>query len=138
MYTIPMSGYTLLVVDDEPALRMVLNLALKADGHTVHLASDGQEAMDLLHGGLMPDALVLDNNMPNKTGIEVCREVRQNSAWDDIALIMLTAADDEKTQTRADDAGVDTLIPKALRNAELRSRVRAAVDKKKGIEPSSE
>ncbi len=132
-----MSGYTLLVVDDEPALRMVLNLALKADGHTVHLASDGQEAMDLLNAGLMPDAVVLDNNMPNKTGIEVCREVRENSMWDAVALIMLSAADDERSRARAQEAGVDTLIPKALRNAELRSRVRAAVDQKKGIDPSS-
>lgn len=129
-YNDPMA-YVFLIADDEPALRTVLSLALKMEGHTVEAVIDGQEVMDMLNGGLMPDAVIVDNHMPRKSGIEVCREIRSNPKWDAVALMLLTADEDEKIRNKAKASGADAIIPKALKNSELRGRIRETLDKKR-------
>lgn len=123
-------SYRILVADDEPALRTVLTLTLKSEG-TVEAASDGEEALERIREGFAPDLVIVDNNMPRKGGIEVIRELRADSQYDGVALVMLTAEDDDKTRSRALKAGADAVLQKPMRGADLRVRVREIIEAKK-------
>src|SRR4051812_14484705 len=79
-----------LVVDDEPAVRVALERALRLEAYDVELAVDGREALDRLAGGSPPDAVVLDVAMPHVDGLEVCRRLRD--AGDRTPVMMLTRA----------------------------------------------
>ena len=79
---------TVLVVDDEPAVRDAVARALRYEGYTVVTAADGQEALEAQ--ALAPaDAIVLDVLMPNLDGLEVCRRLRIGG--DPVPVLMLTA-----------------------------------------------
>ena len=123
-------SYRILVADDEPALRTVLTLTLKTEG-TVEAVSDGQEALERVRGGFEPDLVLVDNNMPRMGGIEVIRELRADPQFDGVALVLLTAQDDDKTRSRANEAGADAVLQKPMRNADLRLRVREIIEAKK-------
>ena len=123
-------SYRILVADDEPALRTVLTLTLKTEG-TVEAVSDGQEALERIRGGFLPDLVLVDNNMPRMGGIEVIRELRADPQYNGVALVLLTAEDDDKTRSRAFDSGADAVLQKPMRNADLRVRVREIIEAKK-------
>jgi len=123
-------SYRILVADDEPALRTVLTLTLKTEGE-VQVAADGQEALELIRAGYVPDLVLVDNNMPRMGGIEVIRELRADPQFDNVALVLLTAEDDDKTRSRASEAGADAVLQKPMRNADLRQRVREIIEAKK-------
>jgi len=123
-------SYRILVADDEPALRTVLTLTLKTEG-TVEAASDGQDALERIRDGFVPDLVLVDNNMPRMGGIEVIRELRADPQYNGVALVLLTAEDDDKTRSRAFDAGADAVLQKPMRNADLRVRVREIIEAKK-------
>ena len=78
---------TILVVDDEPTLRETLAEALDADGFSVVTAADGREALARFREQ-RPDLVVLDLMLPELSGIEVCRIIRQESG---VPILMLTA-----------------------------------------------
>ena len=123
-------SYRILVADDEPALRTVLTLTLKTEG-TVEAVSDGQEALERIRDGYAPDLVLVDNNMPRMGGIEVIQELRTDPQYDGVALVLLTAEDDDKTRSRAFQAGADAVLQKPMRNADLRLRVREIIEAKK-------
>jgi DNA-binding response OmpR family regulator len=123
-------SYRILIADDEPALRTVLTLTLKTEG-LVEAASDGEEALERIRDGFAPDLVIVDNNMPRKGGIEVIRELRADSQYDGVALVLLTAEDDDKTRSRATAAGADAVLQKPMRGADLRVRVREIIEAKK-------
>ena len=123
-------SYRILVADDEPALRTVLTLTLKTEG-TVEAVSDVQEALERIRGGYAPDLVLVDNNMPRMGGIEVIRTLRADPQFDSVALVLLTAEDDDKTRSRAFDSGADAVLQKPMRNADLRVRVREIIEAKK-------
>ena len=123
-------SYRILVADDEPALRTVLTLTLKTEGE-VQAAADGQEALECIQGGYAPDLVLVDNNMPRMGGIEVIRTLRADPQFDSVALVLLTAEDDDKTRSRAFDSGADAVLQKPMRNADLRVRVREIIEAKK-------
>lgn len=81
---------TVLVVDDEPDIRRMLEIALKTQGYTVLLAQDGQEGLDTLKRS-RPDLAILDVKMPRMNGFELLVEMRKAETLKDIPVIMLTS-----------------------------------------------
>jgi two-component system, OmpR family, response regulator MprA len=111
-----------LVVDDEPAVRRALERALHLEQHEVTLASDGEEALDLL--ATQPaDAVILDVMMPRLDGLEVCRRLRK--AGDRTPVLMLTARDAIDDRVEGLDVGADDYLVKPFALRELQARLRA-------------
>ena len=113
---------SVLVVDDEPAVRQALQRALSFEGYEVRLASDGHAALDsLLHDPA--DAILLDVSMPGLDGLEVCRRLR--AAGDRTPVLMLTARHATADRVAGLDAGADDYLVKPFALEELLARLRA-------------
>ncbi len=112
---------TILLVDDDEAVRKLLSFPLERDGYDVVLACDGQEAMDRF-GDRSVDLVVLDIMLPKLDGLEVCRQLRTRSS---VPIIMLTARDDELDKVLGLELGADDYVTKPFSIREFRSRIRA-------------
>jgi DNA-binding response OmpR family regulator len=112
---------TLLVVDDEPTLRETLAYNLEHDGYRVVTAADGREALERFRAE-RPDLVVLDLMLPELSGVEVCRIIRQES---DVPILMLTAKDSEVDKVVGLEVGADDYVTKPFSLRELQARVRA-------------
>lgn len=113
---------TVLVVDDEPAIRESLERALALEGYAVELAVDGESALARVAESPV-DATVLDIAMPGIDGLEVCRRMR--NAGDRTPVLMLTARDAVSDRVDGLDAGADDYLVKPFALAELKARLRA-------------
>ncbi len=111
-----------MVVDDEPAMREALELALRLDGFEVQLASDGRDAIRQLPSA-RPDVVLLDVLMPELDGIEVCRRMRD--AGDRTPVLMLTARDEVDDRVAGLEAGADDYLAKPFALPELLARLKA-------------
>lgn len=78
---------TILVADDSETILLLMRTRLEMAGHTVHTAEDGQDVLDHISGGVVPDVLLLDAMMPRKSGIDALRELRA-AGWEVPALIV--------------------------------------------------
>lgn len=78
---------TILVADDSETILLLMRTRLEMAGHTVETAADGQEVLDHISNGVVPDMLLLDAMMPRKSGIDALRELRA-AGWDVPALIV--------------------------------------------------
>ena len=114
--------YTILVADDEEDLRGFLSSEL-ARNYEVIEASDGVEAISFVRQ-FEPDLVLLDYMMPDKNGMEVCREIRNDARLSHIPVIMLTARADEKIKLECLKAGASDFISKPFALGELSLRVK--------------
>src|SRR5204862_3146041 len=112
---------TILLVDDEEAVRKVLAFPLERDGYDVVQAADGEEALRRFAAQPV-DLVVLDIMLPRLDGLEVCKRLRASST---VPIIMLTARDDELDKVIGLELGADDYITKPFSIREFRSRVRA-------------
>jgi DNA-binding response OmpR family regulator len=112
---------TILLVDDDEAVRRVLSYPLERDGYTVVQAVDGEEALQAF-GERPVDLVVLDIMLPKLDGLEVCRQLRAKSS---VPIIMLTARDDELDKVLGLELGADDYVTKPFSIREFRSRTRA-------------
>lgn len=119
----------ILVVDDEPKIRMFIRANLEARGYEVYLAQDGIEAVETA-GRVLPDVIVLDVNMPRMDGIEACHHIRE---WADMPIIILSVRGDENDKVRALDEGADDYVTKPFGIEELLARIRVALRRFSGI-----
>jgi two-component system KDP operon response regulator KdpE len=126
-----MSTSTILVVDDEPQIRRVMRTTLASNGYAVLEARTGEEALETIRKE-RPELVLLDVNMPGIGGLEVCREIRDQS---DIAIIMLTVRNTEHDKVLALDAGADDYVVKPFSMEELLARIRAALRRTSSAEP---
>jgi len=117
----------ILVVDDDQAVRESLRRALILEGYDVEMAADGSEALRSLAQSA-PDAVVLDLQMPDVDGLEVCRRLR--SSGDATPVLMLTARDAIGDRVEGLDAGADDYMVKPFDLAELFARLRALLRRK--------
>ncbi len=108
----------ILVCDDDPSVRQLLEVTLAFD-HEVHLAEDGQQALDLLAGGTAVDLVVLDVMMPVKDGLTTLRELRADPATAGIPVIMLTARAQDRDARAGIEAGADHYMTKPFDPLEL-------------------
>jgi two-component system response regulator MprA len=114
---------TVLVAEDDAAVRRSVERALRFEGFDVVLAADGEEALDAAGGG--PDVIVLDIMMPLVDGLEVCRRLR--SAGNPTPILMLTARHEVSDRVAGLDAGADDYLVKPFALEELLARLRALV-----------
>jgi two-component system, OmpR family, KDP operon response regulator KdpE len=118
-----MTSAKVLIVDDEPQIRRVLRTTLTSHGYTVAEARSGDEALEEIRHE-RPDLILLDVNMPGRSGLETCSEIRASS---DIPIIMLTVRNTERDKVQALDAGADDYVVKPFSVEELMARIRAAL-----------
>ncbi len=117
----PDAAPTILLVDDEDAVRKVLAFPLEKDGYTVVQSGDGEDALRRFAEQPV-DLVVLDLMLPRLDGLEVCKRLRSTST---VPIIMLTARDDELDKVLGLELGADDYITKPFSIREFRSRVRA-------------
>ncbi|HEY9081689.1 phosphate regulon transcriptional regulator PhoB [Magnetovibrio sp.] len=113
-----------LVAEDEPPLVEVLTYNLGKAGFDTLTAMDGDEALTQAQTQ-RPDVMVLDWMMPGKSGIEVCRTIREMPDIHNLPILMLTARGDEADRIQGLDAGADDYMVKPFSPRELVARVRA-------------
>jgi two-component system, OmpR family, response regulator VicR len=111
----------ILVVDDEKPIADILQFNLKKEGYEVICAYDGAEALQKVEE-VTPDLILLDIMLPQKDGMEVCREVRKKY---DMPIIMLTAKDSEIDKVLGLELGADDYVTKPFSTRELLARVKA-------------
>jgi DNA-binding response OmpR family regulator len=122
--------YTILVADDEPAIRTMLEMILSSDGHDIVTVPDGRAALEYLKTNT-PDAMLLDVKMPEIDGYEVCSRVKRVSRLSGTAVLLLTGFDDEQIRDQARLVGADDIVFKPLSGKNLRSRVAEVIRTKK-------
>jgi DNA-binding response OmpR family regulator len=118
-----------LAVDDEPTVRNMLSMGLSEEGFVVHTATGGTEALEKFDS-LEPDVILLDVMMPDLSGVDVARQLRNRTT---IPIIMLTALGSEQDIINGLNAGADDYIVKPFRLGELSARIRAAVRRAEGL-----
>ncbi len=113
---------TILIADDEPNILISLEYLMKREGFTVHLARDGQQALDALRRE-KPRLVLLDVMMPHKTGFEVCQELRADEAIKDTLVLMLTAKGRDTDVAKGLGVGADAYMTKPFSTKELVQKV---------------
>ena len=106
-------GKKILVADDEPDILEIIGYNLIAEGYEVLYAKDGEEALTRARES-MPDLIILDVMMPRRTGMEVCRLLRAQEAFNDTLIIFLTALNDELSHVKGLEFGADDFISKPV------------------------
>lgn len=117
---------SVLVVDDDTDIARYVELNLSLEGFTVHVAHDGEEAVQRALE-LRPDAVLLDVMMPGLDGYEVCRRLRRSARTNHCAILMLTAKSLSADTVLGLTSGADDYIAKPFDPPELVARVRAAL-----------
>src|SRR6202040_2158513 len=114
---------SILVVDDDSQIRRVMRTTLKAKGYEVDEAGSGERALELVRSGKY-DMVLLDINLPGKTGLETCREIRTLVS---VPIIMLTVRDAAADKIEGLDAGAQDYVTKPFSMGELLARIRAVL-----------
>jgi len=118
----PLAAPRLLIVDDDPELLHFLRTELEFEGYSCSEAGSGQQALGLIRNESW-DLLLLDWSLPDFSGVEVCRRLRQANLATPV--LMLTARDDVRERVEALDSGADDYLTKPFSLEELLARVRA-------------
>jgi len=116
----------LLIVDDEDAIRKFLRIALTGEGYQVLEASTGRQALESVQQN-QPDAVLLDQGLPDLSGLEVTRQVRE---WSWVPILFVSVNEEERLKIEAFDAGADDYLCKPFSVDELMARLRAALRRK--------
>jgi two-component system, OmpR family, KDP operon response regulator KdpE len=121
-------GPAVLVVDDEPAIVRALSAALEARGYATVTAGTGSEALSIAAASRF-EVIILDLNLPDLDGVEVCRRIRE---WSRTPIIVLTVEGAEDRKVSALDEGADDYLTKPFSMPELLARVRVALRHREG------
>lgn len=118
-----MSRETVLIIDDEPAIRRILKMSLESNGFDILEAPSGalgiKKAMSV-----NPSLIILDLGLPDMNGLEVLKKLRE---WADTPVIVLTVTEDDATKVSLLDAGADDYMTKPFSAPELLARMRVAL-----------
>jgi len=116
----------ILIVDDSADIVQFLADLLQATGYAICTAGSGPEALEQIERE-RPDLVLLDVMMPNMTGHEVCRKIRENPATVFLPVVMLTAGDTNMERIKGIEAGADDFLSKPPSHPELLARVRSLI-----------
>ena len=121
---------TLLVVDDNEMNRDLLSRRLEREGHTVAVARDGRQALEMIQGNSF-DLVLLDIMMPEMDGFQVLQHLKGDDDLRHIPVIMLSALDEIDSVVRCIELGAEDYLPKPFNPVLLRARIGASLDKKR-------
>src|SRR5439155_881004 len=120
----------LLVVEDDPRLSRVLKRLLEEDRHVVEVANDGETGLEIAEDAPGLEAVILDIGLPDMSGLEVARRLRQKGS--ELAILMLTARDTVGDRVSGLDSGADDYLVKPFAYEELAARLRALARRSSG------
>jgi two-component system alkaline phosphatase synthesis response regulator PhoP len=121
----------ILIVEDDPSIRLGLKRSLEFEGFTVDVARDGEEAIQRAFDK-KPDLIVLDIMLPKVNGFEVCRTVRKYDTT--IPIVVLSAKGDEGDKVLGLELGADDYITKPFSIRELTARIKTALRRRRALE----
>ena len=116
----------ILIVEDDPSLSELLAYNFDSAGLTASVVSEGDEALPTIIDE-RPDLIILDWMLPNLSGIEICRQIRQHADINKTPIIMLTAKGEEAERIRGLETGADDYVIKPFSPSELIARVKAVL-----------
>lgn len=122
----------ILIVEDESSFSEALSFLLKKEGFEVNVAEDGRTALEIFQN-FNPDLILLDLMIPEISGVEVCKTIRQTSQ---VPIIMITAKDTEIDKVVGLEIGADDYVTKPYSSRELLARIKAVLRRKSSDEPS--
>lgn len=128
----------ILIVEDEEDLVSTLEYNLEREGFETRSTQYGKEALDFVEDQPRPDLVLLDLMLPDISGTEVCRQIRQNSDSDRLPIVMLTARDEEIDRVVGFEAGADDYVSKPFSMRELILRIRAILRRSESAEHQSQ
>ena len=113
----------ILIADDEPSIVAALNFLLQSNGYEVHVAHDGEEALELVEK-CKPDLVLLDVMMPVRSGYEVCQRIRERADGRHVKIIMLSAKGRDAEVNKGLSMGADVYVTKPFATRELMTTIR--------------
>ncbi len=117
-----------LVVEDDQAISSLLAFIFQREGYAVEALHDGMQADDRISSTQAPpDVVILDILLPRVDGFALLRKIRQEPAWKDVPVVMISALGDEQNVVRALDLGANDYVPKPFQPEELKARVRRLI-----------
>lgn len=117
-------GKHVLLIEDEPNIIEAIRFILSRDGWSVDTHSDGANAVERVQS-MKPDLIILDVMLPNKSGYDILRDLRDHKPTAKIPILMLTARGQTKDRELAERLGVNGFITKPFANSEILASVRA-------------
>jgi len=121
-----MNKTKILIVEDEPAIREMITMALTPAGFSTNEACDGKEALTIISNH-QPSLILLDWMLPDISGLDLARRLKRSESTQDIPIIMLTARSEENDKIRGLEAGTDDYITKPFSTRELIARIKAVL-----------
>ena len=112
-----------LVIDDSRAMRRIVSTALEGFGYETRQAGHGQEALDVLHEGYLPDLCTIDWNMPVMDGLQFVSAVRSNPSWRSMTIMMVTSESEHTQIVRALAAGAHEYVIKPFTADAIRDKL---------------
>ncbi|MCL6272918.1 tetratricopeptide repeat protein [Muricauda sp. 2012CJ35-5] len=122
------AGATVLIVDDEPVNRRVLENHLTVAGYKVVEASSGKEALKIMDSGVLFNLVLLDVMMPGLSGYQVCKQIREETPASELPIILLTAKNRINELVTGFEAGANDYLTKPFSKNELLSRIRTHIN----------
>jgi DNA-binding response OmpR family regulator len=113
-----------LIVDDEANIVLSLEFLMKQAGYAVRTATDGEAALEAIRAA-PPDLVLLDVNLPRRSGYDVCEAVRANPAWASVRIVMLTAKGRDIERQKGLALGANDYVTKPFSTREVVQKVRA-------------
>lgn len=120
---------TILIVDDNPINIKTLQIILEKSGYCTVSTMDGAACIEMAKNG-RPDLILLDINMPELSGIEVCKALRRDEQSNDIPVIFVTASTDNETLREAFESGGTDYVRKPVNRTELLARIESILTQK--------
>ena len=120
----------IIVVDDEPEIRKLLEMVLTEAGHEVITVSNGKSALNLVNS-VMFDLMILDVLLPDINGYEICRHVREKSLQKFLPILIISGMVSKEEELAALNAGADEYVKKPFENKELLARIRVLLKRSK-------
>lgn len=115
-------SHKILIVDDEPNIVISLEFLMQQSGYEVAIARDGEEALAQM-ASFQPDLVLLDVMLPLRNGFEVCQKIRENSLWNRVKVVMLSAKGREIEVSKGLALGADAYITKPFSTKDLIAQV---------------
>lgn len=124
---------TILVCEDDPSLRLLFRLTIEPHGYTVVEAGDGRSAIELARSA-EPDLAIIDMGLPDCSGIEVARTIRETPALEKTPILMATGSMQPGDRLTAEDAGVDAFLYKPFNMIRLITEIQRLLGKRETVD----